>query len=120
MENKKKNKTKWRCHIKQITSISLSYDFGTLHLSPHENILTIALINIHYLYNNVIKQLLNEVQHDIENYQGRSLRYPPKPKAEVDNTNQDLDNSRYHAKTEFINCFIMLSRPKNKEQKSVI
>ena len=23
---------------------------GTFHLSPHENILTIALINIHYLY----------------------------------------------------------------------
>ena len=24
---------------------------GTFHLSPNENILTIALINIHYLYN---------------------------------------------------------------------
>ena len=24
------------------------------HLSPHENILTIALINIHYLYNNTL------------------------------------------------------------------
>jgi hypothetical protein len=24
---------------------------GTFHLSPHENFLTIALINIHYLYN---------------------------------------------------------------------
>ena len=24
---------------------------GTFNLSPHENILTIALINIHYLYN---------------------------------------------------------------------
>ena len=24
---------------------------GTFHLSPHENIITIALINIHYLYN---------------------------------------------------------------------
>ena len=24
---------------------------GTFYLSPHENILTIALINIHYLYN---------------------------------------------------------------------
>ena len=24
---------------------------GTFHLSPHENICTIALINIHYLYN---------------------------------------------------------------------
>ena len=25
----------------------------TFHLSPHENILTIALINIHYLYTNL-------------------------------------------------------------------
>ena len=25
---------------------------GTFHLSPHENICTIALIYIHYLYNN--------------------------------------------------------------------
>ena len=27
---------------------------GKFHLSPHENIFTIALINIHYLYNNTI------------------------------------------------------------------
>ena len=32
------------------------------------------------------------------------------------NTNRGLDNSRYHAKTEFNNCFIMYSKPKNKEQ----
>ena len=38
------------------------------------------------------KQLLDEVEHDIENYQGRSLHYPPK--AEVDNTNRGLDNCR--------------------------
>ena len=62
------------------------------------------------------KQLLNEVEHDIENYQGRGWCYPPKPKAEVDNSNRGLDNSRYHAKTEFNNCFIMYSKPKNKEQ----
>ena len=66
-KNKKQNKTKWRCHKKQITSISVSYKhsvkdgrcsnqlgfaslIGTFHISPHENILTIALINIHYLY----------------------------------------------------------------------
>ena len=34
----------------------------------------------------------------------------------MDNTNRGLDNSRYHAKTEFNNCFIMYSKPKNKEQ----
>ena len=62
------------------------------------------------------RQLLNEVEHDIENYQARGLRYPPKPKAEVDNTNRGLDNSRYYAKTEFNNCFSMYSQPKNKEQ----
>ena len=38
------------------------------------------------------KQLLNEVEHDIENNQGRDWRYLPKPKAEVDNSNRGLDN----------------------------
>ena len=38
------------------------------------------------------KQLLNEVEHYIKNYQGQSLCYPPKLKAEY--------NSRHHAKTE--------------------
>ena len=42
------------------------------------------------MYNN--KQLLDEVEHDSENYQGRGLCYLPKPKAEADNTNQGLDN----------------------------
>ena len=28
-------------------------------------------------------------------------------KAEADNTNRGFDNSRYHAKTESNNCFIM-------------
>ena len=32
------------------------------------------------------KQLLDEVEHDSENYQGRGLCYLPKPKAEADNT----------------------------------
>ena len=39
-----------------------------------------------------IKQLLDEVEHDSENYQGRGLCYLPKPKAEADNTNRGLDN----------------------------
>ena len=33
-----------------------------------------------------IKQLLDEVEHDIMNYQKRSLCHLPKPKAEADNT----------------------------------
>ena len=33
-----------------------------------------------------IKQLLDEVEHDIMNYQNRGLCYLPKPKAESDNT----------------------------------
>ena len=66
------------------------------------------------LFYNNSKQLLSEVEHDIENYQARGLRYRPKPKAEVDNTNRGLDNCRYHAKTDFKNCFIMYSKPKSK------
>ena len=50
------------------------------------------------------KQLLIKVEHDFDNYQGRGLFYPLMPKAEVDNTNRSLDNSRYHAKTERNNC----------------
>ena len=33
-----------------------------------------------------IKQLLDEVEHDIMSYQNRGLCYLPKPKAEADNT----------------------------------
>ena len=48
-----------------------------------------------------IKQLLDEVEHDIMNYQNRGLCYLPKPKA------RGFGNSSYHAKTEFNNCFII-------------
>ena len=33
-----------------------------------------------------IKQLLDDVEHDIMNYQNRGLCYLPKPKDEADNT----------------------------------
>ena len=33
--------------------------------------------------------------------------YPKRPKAEVDNTLRDLQNSSYPTKAEFNNCFIM-------------
>ena len=33
-----------------------------------------------------VKQLLDEVEHDIMNYQNRGLCYMPKPEAEADNT----------------------------------
>ena len=38
------------------------------------------------LTNRDIKQLLDEVEHDIMNYQNGGLCYLPKPKAEADNT----------------------------------
>ena len=37
-------------------------------------------------YVSINKQLLDEVEHDIMNYQNRGLCYLPKPKAEADNT----------------------------------
>ena len=47
------------------------------------------------VWNNVdcmdIKQLLDEVEHDIMNYQNRGLCYLPKPKAEADNTDTNTD-----------------------------
>ena len=33
--------------------------------------------------------------------------YPPRPKAEVDSTLRDLQNSSYPTKAEFNNCFII-------------
>ena len=44
-----------------------------------------------------------QVEHDIENHEGRGLRYPSRQKAELNNTNRGLHDSRYHAKTEFNN-----------------
>jgi len=38
------------------------------------------------------KQLLDEVEHDIMNYQNRGLCDLPKPKAEADNTDLDKCN----------------------------
>ena len=37
-------------------------------------------------------------------------RYPQRPKAEVDNTLRDLQNSSYPTKAEFNNCFIIHSK----------
>ena len=37
----------------------------------------------------------------------RGWRYLPKPQAEADNANRGLNNSRYPAKTEFNNYFII-------------
>ena len=53
------------------------------------------------------KQLLDEVEHDIMNYQNRGLCYLPKPKAEQITQTRGFDDSWYHAKTEFNNCFII-------------
>ena len=50
---------------------------------------------------------MDEVECDIENYKGRGWRYLPKPQTETDNANRGLDNSRYHAKIEFNNYFII-------------
>ena len=54
-------------------------------------VLNIALTSLQWANHTAIKeinikQLLDEVQHDIMNYQNRGLCYPPKPKAEADNT----------------------------------
>ena len=55
------------------------------------------------------QQLLGEFEHNIKNYQSQCLPYLPKLKAGEDNTNGGLDNSSYHAITQFYYCFIMHS-----------
>ena len=43
----------------------------------------------------------------MKNSADRGGRYPQRPKAEVDNTLRDLQNSSYPTKAEFNNCFII-------------
>ena len=45
----------------------------------------ISAVNI-FIIVIIIKQLLDEVEHDSMNYQNRGLCYLAKPKAEADNT----------------------------------
>ena len=45
-----------------------------------------AALIIDHMLDFTIKQLLDEVEHDIMNYQNRGLCYLPKTKAEADNT----------------------------------
>ena len=52
-----------------------------------------------------MKQLLDEVEHDIRNYQNRGLCYLPKPKTEEDNT--DIYHAKFTTYCELIEC----SRP---------
>ena len=46
----------------------------------------------------------------MKNYADRGECYPPKSKAEANNTLRDLHNSSYHTKAEFNNYFIILSK----------
>ena len=46
----------------------------------------------------------------MKNSAGRGGCYPPKPKAEVDNSLRDLQNSSYPTKAEFNKCFIIHSK----------
>ena len=63
--------------IRQITPVAMRA------LSGHEKNVQNYLQVTEQIY---IKQLLDEVEHDIMNYQNRGLCYLPKPKAEADNT----------------------------------
>ena len=45
----------------------------------------------------------------MKNSAGRGGCYPPRPKAKMDNTLRDLQDSSYPTKAEFSNCFINYS-----------
>ena len=45
------------------------------------------------ILNRELKELLDEVEHNIMNYQCRDLSYLPKLKAEADETDIRIDNS---------------------------
>ena len=54
-------------------------DYGKVILNSYSK----RILSVVITFN---KQLLDEVEHDIMNYQNRRLCYLPKPKAEADNT----------------------------------
>ena len=56
---------------------------------------TISILIYSFPFNDN-KQLLDESEHDIKNYPHRGQCYLPKPKAEEDNIDRDLDNSWYY------------------------
>ena len=62
----------------QVSGVILGFNFSA-------NEISICVVSSECLYGNN-KQLLDEVEHDIMNYQSRGLCYLPKPKAEADNT----------------------------------
>ena len=64
----------------------LVYEFHLFELRTEimHCVIPISAHALHWVFN--IKQLLDEVEHDIMNYQSRGLCYLPKPKAEADNT----------------------------------
>ena len=66
--------------LKMITSENNNLWCGVLTVK-----LKLPFIHVEYT-KPFIKQLLDEVEHDIMNYQNQGLCYLPKPKAEADNT----------------------------------
>ena len=55
-------------------------------------------------------QLLDEAEYDMQNYTDQGGCYPPKLKAEADNTLRDVQNSSYYTKAEFSNWFTIYSK----------
>ena len=60
----------------------MGYNIQPSSSSTNQN----AALIIDHMLDFTIKQLLDEVEHDIMNYQNRGLCYLPKTKAEADNT----------------------------------
>ena len=52
---------------------------------------------------------MNEAEYLMKNIIDRGGCYLSRPQAEAENTLQDLHNSSYDTKAEFINCFIIHS-----------
>ena len=89
----------------QIMSALMSADeYPSTFSSQMKAILYISKIKKNF------QQLLNEAEQDTKNSADQGGCYPQTPKAEVDNTLRDLQNSSYPTKAEFNNCFIIHSK----------
>ena len=83
---------KWQVILALINTQLLYIGVTSSILIGYKHAANSCLLCFSYVIPTNNKQLLDEVEHDSENYQGRGLCYLPKPKAEADNTNRGLDN----------------------------
>ena len=77
-------------------------------------------VNSIYHNQNDNKQLLDELEHDIVNYQNRGLCYLPKPKAEADNTDTRVHIMRKPNTIIFLLYIFHIIHPQKRKRSAIL